>query len=94
MTVASTLQEKLAAALAPCELEIVDESALHAGHSGARPEGETHFRVRVVSVRFEGLSRVQRQRMVYGILADDLRARVHAFSLSALTPAEADVPKP
>jgi BolA family transcriptional regulator, general stress-responsive regulator len=89
MTVASTLREKLSAAFAPEDLEIEDESARHAGHSGARPGGETHFRVRVVSRTFEGLSRVERQRRVYAVLAEELRTNVHALALVTLTPDEA-----
>ena len=89
MTVQETLRAKLTAALKPTRLEIVDESHLHAGHAGARPEGETHFRIQIVSEAFEGQSRVARQRLVYGIVADELRTRVHALALSTRTPHEA-----
>jgi BolA protein len=88
MSVAETIREKLAAAFVPAELVVTDESARHAGHSGARPEGETHFDVRIVSTRFEGVSRVERQRRVYAVLANELKTRVHALSLTTLTPAE------
>jgi BolA protein len=88
MSVAATIREKLARAFSPLVLEIVDESALHAGHSGARPEGETHFRVRIVSARFQGLSRLARQREVNAVLADELRMQVHALSLATLAPGE------
>jgi len=89
MTMAETIREKLTAALAPVAVEVVDESARHAGHAGSRPGGETHFNVRIVSAAFEGLSRVERQRRVYAALADELKARVHALSLTTLTPGEA-----
>jgi len=89
MTVADTIRAKLTAALAPDALIIEDESHLHAGHSGARPEGETHFRVRIVSAKFDGISRIERQRRVYAILAEELKGRVHALALSAQTPEEA-----
>ena len=89
MTVADTIRAKLTEALAPEALSIEDESAKHKGHSGARPEGETHFRVRIVSPLFEGVSRVERQRLVYAVLAEELRDRVHALALTALTPVEA-----
>ena len=59
---ASQIEEKLGAAFAPDHLEVVDESYLHAGHAGARPEGETHFRVVIVAAGFEGVSRLERQR--------------------------------
>jgi BolA protein len=88
MTMADTMREKLTIAFAPEALEIVDESVQHAGHSGSRPGGETHFNVRIVSKAFEGVSRVERQRRVYAALADELKSRVHALSLTTLTPAE------
>ncbi len=89
MTMAATIRDKLTAAFAPTALEVKDESALHAGHSGAQPGGETHFRVRIVSDAFEGLSRVERQRRIYAALDAELKAQVHALSLITLTPAEA-----
>lgn len=88
MRIKSILIGKLTRALAPIRLEVVDESSRHAGHAGARPEGETHFRIEVVSNSFRGLNRVARQRMVYDLLAEELKTRVHALSLSALTPEE------
>ena len=75
--------DKLAAALEPASLEVIDESPLHAGHSGARPDGESHFRVKVVSKAFEGKSLVQRHRMINEILAEELKERVHALAISA-----------
>jgi BolA protein len=83
MSVATRIEEKLKAALAPAALEIIDESHLHAGHAGARPEGETHFRVKIVSSRFDGLSRVARHRLVNDILAEELAGPVHALAISA-----------
>ena len=96
MTVAAAIREKLTAAFAPSALEVMDESARHAGHAGAMrgdgSHGETHFQVRIVAAAFEGLSRVERQRRVYAALKDELAGPVHALSLSALTPAEARKP--
>ena len=80
---------KLEAAFSPVLLEIEDESARHAGHAGARPGGETHFNVRVVSAAFRGLSRVERQRRVYATLDKEFAAGLHALSLATLTPEEA-----
>jgi BolA protein len=88
MTMAEIMREKLTALFAPDALDIEDESARHDGHAGARPGGETHFNVRIVSRAFEGLSRVERQRRVYAALAEELKSRVHALSLTTLTPAE------
>lgn len=88
MLVADTIRQKLTASFAPAELVVTDESGKHAGHAGAKPEGETHFDVRIVSDAFGGLSRVERQRRVYAVLADELKTRVHALSVTTLTPAE------
>jgi BolA family transcriptional regulator, general stress-responsive regulator len=88
MKVADILRDKLNAAFAPQRLQIIDESHRHAGHAGARPEGETHFNVEIVSAAFAGRSRVERQRLVYGTLAEELRERVHALALKTLTPDE------
>lgn len=79
----------LAAELAPSFLDVIDESHLHAGHAGARPEGETHFRLDVVSAAFEGKSRVERHRLVNGALAPAFARGLHALALKARTPAEA-----
>jgi BolA protein len=90
MSVAAGIEAKLKAALNPLQLEIVDESARHAGHAGhAREGGETHFRVTIVSQAFEGQSRVARQRMVYDALSHELANGVHAVAMTTLTPAEA-----
>ena len=88
MTVAETMRRKLTDRFAPTRLEIVDESHRHAGHAGARPGGESHFTVTIVSDAFTGLSRVMRQRLVYETLAEELRGPVHALALSTLAPAE------
>ena len=89
MTVAQTIEEKLRDALAPVHLQVVDDSGRHAGHAGARPGGETHFNVEVVADAFAGKSRLERQRWVHQILADELAGTVHALSLRLFTPEEA-----
>ena len=88
-TVAETMRRKLTEALAPTQLAILDESHRHAGHAGARPEGETHFRIEIVSEKFAGLSRIERQRLVHRVLASELAGRVHALSLATRAPDEA-----
>lgn len=88
MTVAQTIRDKLRQALDPSHLEVVDDSGRHAGHAGARPGGESHFNVVVVSDRFAGLGRVARQRLVYDLLRDELAGPVHALSVITRTPAE------
>jgi BolA family transcriptional regulator, general stress-responsive regulator len=92
-TVGDAIRVKLTTALAPVRLEIVDESHLHAGHVGARPGGETHFRVHVISPAFAGKTRVARQRYVYDLLAAELAGPVHALSVRAETPEEAKAPR-
>ncbi len=88
MSVAGNIEKKLTEALAPSRLAIEDESHKHEGHGGWRPGGETHFNVTVVSAAFDGKSRVDRQRMVYEILADEMAGPVHALALTTRTPAE------
>lgn len=87
--VGERIESKLRAAFAPEHLVVSDESNLHRGHAGARPGGETHFRVAIRSAQFAGKSRVERQRLVYGILAEELAGPVHALALSADAPPEA-----
>ncbi|HEX6094175.1 MAG TPA: BolA family protein [Dongiaceae bacterium] len=88
MRVADRIRSKLQAAFAPTRLAVTDDSARHKGHAGARPEGETHFTVEIVSAAFVGMSRVERQRRIYGVLAEELAGPVHALSLSARAPGE------
>jgi BolA protein len=84
------IHAKLTSALAPRALAIVDDSARHHGHAGAAPDGmgETHFDVAIEAQAFAGKSRVERQRMVYAVLADELKERVHALSLKLTAPGE------
>jgi BolA protein len=69
-------------------LDVVDESHLHAGHAGARAGGETHYRVTIASARFSGRGRVERHRMIYALLADEIAAGVHALALHTKAPEE------
>ena len=88
MSVADTIRRKLTERFAPTRLAIQDESHRHIGHEGARPGGETHFAVTIVSAGFAGQSRVARQRLVYQTLAAELATQVHALSLTTLAPDE------
>ena len=94
MRVTNAIRERLTAALAPTRLELVDESARHAGHAGARPEGESHFRLTIVAAAFCGRSRIDRQRMVFGALGALMRSDIHALAITALTQVEADAREP
>jgi BolA protein len=88
MAVADRIREKLSAGLQPTQLEIVDDSHKHAGHAGARPGGESHFTVEVVSAAFEGMGRVERQRLVYRLLEEEMAGPVHALALRTIAPSE------
>ncbi len=90
MSVAETIRKKIEERLEPARLEVKDESHLHAGHAGAREGGESHFRLLIVSDRFEGLSRVARQRIVNDILREELAGPVHALAMKTLTRGEAE----
>lgn len=88
-TLRDWISKRLTSELAPVALEVIDESHLHAGHAGARPEGETHFRLDVVSASFEGKSRVQRHRIVNQALDDAFKRGLHALAIRARSPSEA-----
>ena len=78
------LRERLAAVLEPLEIEVEDDSALHAGHAGSREGG--HYRVRIVSAHFVGLAPLARHRLVYAALGDLGSLGVHALSIDARLP--------
>jgi len=86
--VRNAIEEKLRAAFAPVSLEVVDDSALHAGHAGAPEGGESHFTVRIVSRAFEGKTRLERHRLINQALAEELAGPVHALAISASAPAD------
>jgi BolA protein len=88
MRTADKITQKLTEALAPLSLKVDDESHLHAGHSGHREGGETHYRVYIVSNAFENKTRLERHRIVNGILASELAGGVHALAIHAKAPAE------
>ena len=79
---------RLTAALDPILLDVVDESDRHAGHAGAREGGSTHYRVRVVSAKFDRRSRVERHRLVYDLLTAEFADGLHALALVAKAPGE------
>ncbi len=80
------LRERLAF-LEPLRLEVIDDSALHAGHAGAREGG--HYRLLIVSPLFSGKTTLQRHRIIYDALGELMRSRIHALSIRSLTPEEA-----
>jgi len=89
VTVAEEMRRRLAA-LAPTRLDLVDESAKHAGHAGAAPGGNTHWKLTIVSAAFAGTSTVARHRMIYQALGELMQNPIHALSIHARTPAEID----
>jgi BolA protein len=84
--VGNTIKDKLVRTFSPAVLEVIDESHHHAGHAGARPDGESHFRVVIAAEAFRGQSLVNRHRMVNAALADLLKSRVHALAIEASVP--------
>lgn len=97
MSIQEKIERKLNDALQPERLDVINESHLHAGHHHGESdhhaafdgEGETHFRVRVVSARFTGMSRIERHRTVNELLKDELAVdRVHALAIEPAAPGE------
>lgn len=84
---ARTIRERLAT-LDPVRIDLADESALHAGHAGAKGGGG-HFRLTIVSARFRNESTLARHRLVYAALGSLMRREIHALAIRALTPEEA-----
>jgi BolA protein len=89
MRITDTITKKLTEAFAPQSLTVEDESHLHEGHSGHRDGGQTHFRVYIVSGAFKGKTRIERHRMINGILSAELAGGVHALAIHATAPGEA-----
>lgn len=85
MNTAQKIEQVLRLRLEAVDITVEDESALHAGHAGAA-SGGGHYRVRIVSPLFSGKNRVQRHRLVYAALADEMGGAIHALALTTLTP--------
>ena len=86
--VAAEITKRLEQALAPSHLMVTNDSARHRGHAGDDGSGESHFSVEIVSERFAGLGRLERQRAVNAALGDLMRERIHALSIKASAPGE------
>jgi BolA protein len=87
MPVRDAIVAKLSAKFAPSHLEVIDESARHHGHAGSRPEGETHFRVRIASSQLIGKPRVMQHRAIMEALDAELKSGVHALAIEVVAPA-------
>jgi BolA family transcriptional regulator, general stress-responsive regulator len=85
-TVSAQIRSALERELAPTHIEIIDDSAAHAGHAGARSGG--HYRVTIVSAAFEGRTQLARHRLVYAAVAPLMSGAVHALNITARTPGE------
>lgn len=83
----SRIRARIETALSPDSLELGDDSALHAGHPGAA-SGGGHYRVKIVSSRFEGIKLVMRHRLVYDAVSDMIPTEIHALAITALAPSE------
>lgn len=83
MTRESRIRNLLNITFTPEILEVVDDSARHAGHAGAAPGGETHFNVRITCAQFANMSRIERQRAINNALAEEFETGLHALSIKA-----------
>ncbi|MEX0344560.1 MAG: BolA family protein [Rhizobiaceae bacterium] len=89
MSIKETIEAKLNGRFSPERMEVINESHQHAGHQPQFDgEGETHFRVRIISAEFDGMSRIERHRAVNDLLADELAAGVHALAVEPAAPGE------
>ena len=86
MSVRDTIVEKLSQKFAPTHLEVLDESDRHRGHGGSRPEGESHFRVRIATPHFTGKTRLQQHRAIMDALDAELKGGVHALAIEVVGP--------
>lgn len=82
------MESKLRQAFAPAHLEVIDETNKHHGHAGWRESGETHFHVSIISASFSGKTRLERQRMIYQVLTEEMTGSVHALAIAARAPEE------
>lgn len=88
MGICTQIEQILTEAINPLELEVINESHLHAGHVGDDGSGESHFSIFIVAEKFSGLSRIERHRLVNGVLQQALPKLPHALSIKALAPGE------
>lgn len=92
MTVRDQIVAKLSTQFAPTHLEVIDESARHSGHAGSRPGGETHYRVRITTSKFDGLTRIAQHRAVMNALDSELKNGVHALAIEVIAAGSPQIP--
>ena len=85
MTAVAQIQARLEQAFAPCRVEVIDNSAAHAGHAGSK-EGGGHFHVVITSAAFRGLTMLEQHRAIYAVLASMMKTQIHALSIDARLP--------
>ena len=93
MPVRDAIVAKLSAKFVPEHLEVIDESSRHQGHAGSRPEGETHFRVRIAARSLAGMSRVAQHRAITDALGDEFAAGVHALAIEGSASPQREMPR-
>ena len=86
MSISDLITEKLTSRFQPTHLEVIDESNRHRGHAGWREGGETHFRVRIATRQFVGMTRLAQHRAVMALLDPELKSGVHALAVEVLPP--------
>lgn len=82
------LWNKLTEAFEPVELLITDESSKHANHNPDARKGETHFRIKIVSKKFQGITKIEQHRLIYAVLGDEIKDQIHALALTTQIPEE------
>lgn len=83
--------KKLTNSLQPDKINVIDDSAAHAGHASAKEHGGGHFKLHIVSELFEDKTELERHRMIYAVLVDTIGQEIHALSIRALTPTETKI---
>jgi BolA protein len=86
----AAIEQSLESEFSPSHLQVKDQSHLHAGHAGAR-DGMGHFEVTIVADAFDGKSRIERHRLIYGALGTLMRTDIHALKINAFSPAERQI---
>lgn len=81
MAIAQQIHERLSAALQPGELQVINESSQHAGHSGDDGSGESHFRVVISASKFDSMTRIARHRAVHAAIGSDVIGKIHALAI-------------
>lgn len=85
MSVSQIISQKLHSSISINTLDVIDESHLHKGHLNWSPDGETHFKITIISKDFDSMSKVQRHKLIYKILEKELREKIHALTIKTIS---------